>query len=29
MNKVEQKIVFGVDGVARGNYAGINIWCIC
>lgn len=20
---------WGADGVARGNYAGINIWCIC
>ena len=20
---------YGADGVARGNYAGINIWCIC
>jgi ribonuclease HII len=20
---------FGADGVAKGNYAGINIWCIC
>lgn len=21
--------VFGADGVGRGNFAGINIWCIC
>lgn len=22
-------LIFGADGVAKGNFAGINIWCIC